>query len=99
MSRYKFDTTDTSQENLPITITEGKYVNMTYRYNSVQFKEDEDQMKMIFKYDIINNPTDMTIEELDESEEVRNLLGDLLLEIFDDELGRGDDFLRETDYD
>ena len=99
MSRYKFDTTDTSQENLPIIITEGKYEGMSYRYNTVQFKEDGDQMKLIFNYDIINNSTDITIEELDESEEFRKVLGDLLLEIFDNELSGGDDFLRENDND
>tara|TARA_R100000458_G_C8169977_1_gene170850 strand:- start:384 stop:683 length:300 start_codon:yes stop_codon:yes gene_type:complete len=99
MSRYEFDTTDTSQESLPVIISEGKYKGMKYRYGSVQFKEEDNEMKMSFDYDIIDNVTDRSIGELDEDEDFTTLLGDLLLEILNDELGKGEDFLRETDDD
>jgi len=97
MKIYEFDETSTTEENLPIVIKEGEYEGMVYTYGNVQFKQDEDDMKLIFNYDIITNPTNRSIEELDEDETFQNLLGDLLLEIIDDELSKGDDVLRENE--
>jgi hypothetical protein len=99
MNRYKFDESDTTQENLPIIIQEGEYEGLVYRYGSIQFKEEDEQMKLIFDYDIIKNPTDQTNDELDEDEKFQNYLGDLLVEILDDEMGKGDDFLQENEID
>ena len=69
-----------------IKINEGDYSGLLYQYGEVNFNEREDgQMEVKFKYNIIENPNDMN-----ENQDMMNFMGDILVELLDEQLGEGE---------
>lgn len=94
--KYKFDDSSTA-EPVPIIITEGDYKDVSYQYGSISFDEENENMKLTFDYDIIENPSSLSNDELENSEEFHNQIGDILVEIIGNELTENEqNFLRSV---
>ena len=74
-----------------IMITKGEYEGVIYQYGrvSVAEKENEDgTMPLSFDYNVVDqNGHDK--EELDSSVEFKNILGDILVDVLDEQLEAG----------
>ena|SRR5210317_1148909 len=71
-----------------IKLTEGIYEGIIYKYDRVSFEEkplDGGDIPLRFTYDIMANPNKEDIE----SEDFRNYIGDILIEIVDQQLQEG----------
>tara|TARA_R110000737_G_scaffold97458_1_gene131591 strand:+ start:276 stop:581 length:306 start_codon:yes stop_codon:yes gene_type:complete len=92
--KYKFDDSSNT-EPVPIIITEGTYEGVSYQYGSIRFDEEEEHMKLVFDYDIIENPSSFSNDELESSEEFHNEIGDILVNVIGNELTENEqNFLR-----
>ena len=71
-----------------IMLTNGEYEGVIYQYGKVSVPEGEDEngnMPLSFKYNIVDyNGQDE--EDLESSQEFKNALGDILVEILDEQL-------------
>jgi len=91
---YKFDDASGS-EPVPIIITEGDYEGISYQYGSIRFDEEQEHMKLVFDYDIIENPSSFSTDELEKSEKFHSEIGDILVDIIGTELTENEqNFLR-----
>ena len=69
-----------------IKINECDYSGLLYQYGEVNFNErDDDQMEVKFKYNMLENPN-----ELEENQDMMNFMGDILVELLDEQLGEGE---------
>ena len=74
-----------------IVITKGKYTGIIYQYGRVSVAEkenDEGNLPLSFEFNVLdyNNHNE---EELNASVEFKNTLGDILVEILDEQLEAG----------
>ena len=71
-----------------IMLTNGEYEGVIYQYGKVSMAEKEDEngnMPLSFKYNIVDyNGHDE--EDLESSQDFKNALGDILVEILDEQL-------------
>ena len=71
-----------------IMLTNGEYEGVIYQYGKVSVPEGEDEngnMPLSFKYNIVDyNGHDE--EDLESSQDFKNALGDILVEILDEQL-------------
>ena len=71
-----------------VMIKDGKYEGIIYQYGKVSVAESEDEngnMPLSFKYKIIDH-NGHNQEDLESSVEFKNTLGDILVEILDEQL-------------
>ena len=71
-----------------IMITKDKYEGIIYQYGKVSVAESEDKngnMPLSFKYNILDY-NGHNQEDLESSDDFRNTLGDILVEILDEQL-------------
>ena len=71
-----------------IKLTEGKYKDVIYKYNNIKFSETENadgQIPLKFTYDIYLNPNKLEVEDT----EFRNYIGDILIELVEEQLKNG----------
>jgi hypothetical protein len=71
-----------------VMIKDGKYEGIIYQYGKVSVAESEDEngnMPLSFKYNIIDY-SGHNQEDLESSVEFKNTLGDILVEILDEQL-------------
>ena len=71
-----------------VMIKDGKYEGIIYQYGKVSVAESEDEngnMPLSFKYNIIDH-IGHNQEDLESSVEFKNTLGDILVEILDEQL-------------
>ena len=74
-----------------VMIKDGKYEGIIYQYGKVSIPESEDEngnMPLSFKYNIIDY-SGHNQEDLESSVEFKNTLGDILVEILDEQLETG----------
>ena len=74
-----------------IMITKGKYEGIIYQYGRVSVAEEENEdgkMPLSFDYNV-GDVNGHEKEELDSSTEFKNTLGDILVEILDEQLEAG----------
>ena len=90
MTKYKFDDASKIQP-VPIIISEGKYEGIKFQYGRIAFDEQEDSMALKFDYNLIENPN-----ELKEDQELVDTLGDILMDVLEEEIETGESFLKET---
>ena len=72
-----------------IKLTEGKYKDVVYHYGKVGFAKEENKdgtLPMKFDYTIKQNPNNL---DLNENVEFLNYIGDLLIEILEQQLKDG----------
>jgi len=71
-----------------IKITEGTYKNVIYTYGHVQFAPTpnaNDEIPLKFDYDIKSNPFEVDVR----SEDFKNFIGDILVEVVERQLNDG----------
>ena len=74
-----------------IMITKGEYEGVIYQYGKVSVAEEENEdgtMPLSFQYNVIDE-VGHNKEELEKSHEFRNTLGDILVDILDEQLEAG----------
>ena len=69
-----------------LRITEGKYKDVIFIVGKVSFVENENRTECTLKYDfkIDTVPEQYSIDILNESEDFKNTIGDILTDIFED---------------
>ena len=71
-----------------IKLTEGKYKDIIYKYDKVKFApeaNDKGEIPLKFTYDIYLNPKKVDVEDV----EFRNYIGDILIELVEEQLKNG----------
>ena len=71
-----------------IKIMDGQYEGIIYKYNKVAFEPkplDSGDIPLRFTYDIMTNPNKEDVESLD----FRNYIGDILVEVVQEQLEQG----------
>ena len=71
-----------------IKILDGQYEGIIYKYNHVKFSQTENadgELPLKFTYDIMANPNDEDIKSID----FRNYIGDILVEVMEEQLKNG----------
>ena len=63
-----------------IRLLDGKYKNTVFKYGKVKFKEEGDQVYLLFAYDVLESTVDSP-KKLEKDMDFKNYLGDLLVEI------------------
>lgn len=61
-----------------IRIDEGEFKNVVYRYGTLSFKEDGDECKVEFQFDI-SDPADFVQSELEKNIKFQTAIGDILI--------------------
>ena len=80
-----------------IKILKGKFKDVTYQYGKVGFDEQKDGSVFLkFIYNIIESSTPK--EELEQNEEFKNHIGDILTSIISKNLDKGINYEAGTDY-
>ena len=71
-----------------IKIIEGEYKEVIYKYGKVQFASEENavgQMPLRFNYEVMKNPNNVDTE----NEKFRNKIGDILVEVMEEQIKDG----------
>ena len=63
-----------------IRLLDGKYKDTVFKYGKVKFKEENEQVYLLFAYDVIESTVDSP-KKLEKDMDFKNYLGDLLVEI------------------
>ena len=63
-----------------IKFLEGPYKNTTFKYGKVKFQEENEQMYLLFSYEVIESTADKP-KKLEKNPDFKNYIGDLLVEI------------------
>jgi len=63
-----------------IKFLEGFYKDTVFKYGKVKFKEENDQVYLLFAYDVLESTVDKP-RKLEKDEKFKNYIGDLLVEI------------------
>jgi hypothetical protein len=63
-----------------IRLMEGPYKDTVFRYGKVKFKEENEQIYLLFAYDVLESPVDKP-KKLEKDSNFKNHIGDLLVEI------------------
>ena len=79
-----FEFTEVGDDMTGIRITEGKYKGLHWTFGTVSFDEEQDEdgnLACHFDYIIHDNPNN-----LEENQEMLNFMGDVLVDVLDEEL-------------
>ena len=71
-----------------LKLTEGKYKDIIYKYDKVKFApeaNEKGEIPLKFTYDIYLNPNKVDVEDV----EFRNYIGDILIELVEEQLKNG----------
>jgi hypothetical protein len=85
-----------------IRLLDGKYKDTVFKYGKVKFKEEDEQMYLLFAYDVIESVVDKP-RVLEKDADFKNYLGDLLVEIMSSNIEQevidetGTDNIKESD--
>jgi hypothetical protein len=63
-----------------IKFLEGPYKDTIFKYGKVKFKEENDQVYLLFAYDVLESPVKKSAK-LEKDDDFKNYIGDLLVEI------------------
>jgi hypothetical protein len=63
-----------------IKFLEGPYKDTIFKYGKVKFKEENEQVYLLFAYDVLQSPV-KTPAKLEKDDDFKNYIGDLLVEI------------------
>jgi len=86
-AKYEYDESqnvaggEEQKYTVPITILDGKYIDTTFTFGKVNFREVDDDVQCNFTYKIDNKP-----EGLQENQEFINCLGDILVDVLSKEI-------------
>jgi hypothetical protein len=63
-----------------IRLLQGPYKDTVFKYGKVKFKEENEQIYLLFAYDVLESTVD-TPKKLEKDGKFKNYLGDLLVEL------------------
>lgn len=63
-----------------IKFLQGTYKDTTFKYGKVKFKEENDQVYLLFAYDVLESVVSKP-SKLEKDEDFKNYIGDLLVEL------------------
>ena len=63
-----------------VRLLSGKYKDTVFKYGKVKFEEKDDQMYLLFNYDVLESTVDKP-KNLEKDDKFKNYLGDLLVEL------------------
>ena len=63
-----------------IKFLEGPYKDTIFKYGKVKFKEENEQIYLLFAYDVLESTVDKP-KKMEKDDKFKNYLGDLLVEI------------------
>ena len=63
-----------------IKFLQGPYEDTVFKYGKVKIKEENEQMYLLFAYDVIESPVENP-RKLEKDENFKNYIGDLLVEL------------------
>ena len=81
---YRFAENPKGKEWGAIRITSGEFKELSYHYGVVSFDEKEDECQVNFTYNIVDNP-----HHYPENEEMKGVMGDILIELLEQRYGSG----------
>jgi hypothetical protein len=85
-----------------IKLLDGKYKDTVFKYGKVKFKEENEQMYLLFAYDVLESVVDKP-RKLEKDTDFKNYLGDLLVELMSNNIEQeivdetGTDDIKESD--
>jgi hypothetical protein len=85
-----------------IKLLDGPYKDTTFKYGKVKFEEKDDQMYLLFGYDVLESKVGKP-RKLEKDTDFKNYLGDLLVEIMGSNIEQevidetGTDDIKESD--
>jgi hypothetical protein len=68
------------QKSVHIRLLDGPYKDTIFKYGKVKFEEKNEQMYLLFGYDVLESPIDKP-SKMEKDETFKNYIGDLLVEI------------------
>lgn len=77
---YCFIYPQNDKESVHIKFLEGPYKGTVYKYGKVKFKEESDQVYLLFAYDVLESIVSKP-KKLEKDETFKNYIGDLLVEL------------------
>ena len=81
------------KDSVHIKLLSGPYKDTVYRYGKVSFKEEMDQMRLLFAYYVLESPV-MKPKKLESDPAFKQYAGDLLVELMTSNLD--EDIIDET---
>lgn len=81
------------KDSVHIKLLEGPYKDTVFKYGKVKFKEENDQVYLLFAYDVLESSVSKP-SKLEKDGDFKNYLGDLLVEIMSGNLEQ--DIIDET---
>jgi hypothetical protein len=67
-------------QSVHIKLLDGPYKDTIFKYGKVKFKEEKEQVYLLFAYDVIESPV-MKPKKMEKDEAFKNYIGDLLVEL------------------
>jgi len=80
-------------QTVHIKFLEGPYKDTVFKYGKVKFKEENDQVYLLFAYDVLESPVNKP-SKLEKDDAFKNYIGDLLVSIMSGNLEQ--DIIDET---
>ena len=67
-------------QTVHIKLLDGPYKDTIFKYGKVKFKEENEQVYLLFAYDVLESPI-MKPKKMEKDEAFKNYIGDLLVEL------------------
>lgn len=77
---YRFIYPKNDNNAVHIELMDGPYKDTIFKYGKVKFKEEDQQMYLLFGYDVLESKVSKP-KKLEKDEDFKNYIGDLLVEI------------------
>jgi hypothetical protein len=77
---YCFIYPKTDKETVQVKLLDGDYKDTIFKYGKVKFEEKNDEMHLLFAYDVLESPVDKP-KKLEKNEDFKNYIGNLLVEL------------------
>jgi len=77
---YCFIYPKNDKETVNIKLLEGEYKDTIFKYGKVKFEEKNDEMHLLFAYDVLESTIDKP-RKLEKNEDFKNYIGNLLVEL------------------
>jgi len=68
------------KETVQVKLLDGDYKNTIFKYGKVKFEEKNDEMHLLFAYDVLESTVDKP-KKLEKNEDFKNYIGNLLVEL------------------
>ena len=68
------------EQTAHIKFLQGPYKDTVYKYGKVKFKEENEQVYLLFAYDVLESTVDKP-KKMEKDADFKNYLGDLLVEL------------------